>query len=318
MTLKSRVALIVSGFLIFLVLAPAIVLTAQGYYFDFENYQLVRTGTLTVKTDPRGAIVTANGSRLGDTPLAKRFFLPGEYRVEVDKPGYQPWRKFIAVNEQRVASLPRGTEKIFLVLLNPEVKSAVATTTSTLLSPTEQNSESLYFISPEDRRLMAKNTDGTATPILEDPLPKANKEKIVSTPQKQIFLLLDDTLFQVTETLLEINHGVTYAAWDPEAEALVYSGAYEIWLYRPLAQSGNELITRLAGGINSPVIFRSQIGYFFFASGNKIVALEYDPQGQPNQYLLVETKTENPQFSVNSDGDELTYLDAGELVTLKI
>lgn len=319
MTLPKRFFLIFCGFIIFVILAPALVFAARGYYFDFHNRRLVKTGTLIVKTEPRGADVLANGKRLGATSLVKRFVRPGPYFLTVQKSGFRTWQKGVIVHEQRVTSLPRSGEKIFLFLETPEVKSDTPTTTITLLpEPPQPALDSAYFISPETNELLVKKETADTVPLLPNPLPKFTNHKIIVTEQKQIFLILDDLLYQVTNTLFKINSNVTYANWNEDDQALVYGNNHEIWIYQPLSKTSNELVTRISSNITSPAVLRNRIGYIFYATEGKIIALEHDDQGEPNQYALVETDNETVQFTINPDGDELTYLDSGSLIVLKV
>jgi hypothetical protein len=58
---------------------------------------LVGTGcvqrTLTVKSDPPGAIVSLNGVEVGRTPIQRDFIWYGVYDVELRKEGYEPLKK---------------------------------------------------------------------------------------------------------------------------------------------------------------------------------------------------------------------------------
>ena len=49
--------------------------------------------TLTVKSNPPGAIVSLNGVEVGRTPIERDFLWYGVYDVEVRKDGYEPLKK---------------------------------------------------------------------------------------------------------------------------------------------------------------------------------------------------------------------------------
>ena len=49
--------------------------------------------TLTVKSDPPGAIVSLNGVEVGRTPIERDFTWYGVYDVELRKDGYEPLKK---------------------------------------------------------------------------------------------------------------------------------------------------------------------------------------------------------------------------------
>src|SRR3989338_5935023 len=120
MTLRRRVFLIVSGTLVFIALGPLIILMAHGYRYDFKNGHLLVTGTLVIKTEPRGAQVSLNGQSIGDTPVARRFLTPNEYLVEITKSEYHSWRKRINIFERQVTFLPDQNTKINLLLGTPQ------------------------------------------------------------------------------------------------------------------------------------------------------------------------------------------------------
>ena len=87
---------------VFVVVAPSLVLYAQGYRLNLPlepgKKLIVMTGGLFIKTNPKQADVLINGSLSGQTDF---FFgsalvenlLPRQYRVEVKKDGYQTWER---------------------------------------------------------------------------------------------------------------------------------------------------------------------------------------------------------------------------------
>ncbi|MBI4134128.1 MAG: hypothetical protein HY475_01750 [Candidatus Terrybacteria bacterium] len=101
-----------------LIAAPAIVLRAAGYRFDFPRLRLVETGAISVHALPPGAEVRVEATRdLNIPPITKRtsalssnlFFpnlLPGEYRIVVDRAGRAAWQKTATVEEKKTSSFP--------------------------------------------------------------------------------------------------------------------------------------------------------------------------------------------------------------------
>src|SRR3989338_2859603 len=116
MTLRRRIMLIISGIAVFTALGPLIVLMAHGYRYDFDDGNLVVTGTLVIKNEERGATVELNDTKLNDTPVTKRFLTPDKYEVEITKNGYRTWRKRVNIYERQVTFLPSQNEKISLLL----------------------------------------------------------------------------------------------------------------------------------------------------------------------------------------------------------
>jgi hypothetical protein len=52
---------------------------------------------LHVRTDPPGADVTVNGERIGRSPTTWRFTQYGDALVEVEKPGFEPAQRVVAL-----------------------------------------------------------------------------------------------------------------------------------------------------------------------------------------------------------------------------
>jgi len=125
---------------VFVVVAPSLVLYAQGYRLNLPlepgKKLIVMTGGLFIKTNPKQADVLINGSLSGQTDF---FFgsalvenlLPRQYRVEVKKDGYQTWEKNLSINEKEV------TEARNITLFPAEIgfSAAEKNVDSILLSP---------------------------------------------------------------------------------------------------------------------------------------------------------------------------------------
>lgn len=83
--------------LLFLVLAPAVVLYAVGYRVDVTNWSVYRTGIFVVASTPRGARVSINGELAGYTPMRIEHLRPDTYTVAVDRDGYGRWQKQLTI-----------------------------------------------------------------------------------------------------------------------------------------------------------------------------------------------------------------------------
>ena len=84
MTLTKRYALITVCVIIFLIIAPVLVLGIQGYIYDFENKKLVRTGIIVIQTEPKDVEVKIEGNnstRLRHKSGTVRFLIPGDYEI---------------------------------------------------------------------------------------------------------------------------------------------------------------------------------------------------------------------------------------------
>lgn len=119
MTRKSRYLLLLFGFLIFIVVAPAVVLYVRGETFDFKTRSFVQTGILAVRTDPSSVNVYLNGklkqTKAGDI----KFLAPGSYDVSLKQNGYFDWHKRLNVLAGQVAWASPPYGQITLLLKNP-------------------------------------------------------------------------------------------------------------------------------------------------------------------------------------------------------
>jgi hypothetical protein len=55
------------------------------------------SGTIVIRTIPDGVTIDINGTRLGRTPWNRKGFLPGLYRVKLDKQGYRSFQRTVRV-----------------------------------------------------------------------------------------------------------------------------------------------------------------------------------------------------------------------------
>jgi len=98
MTLKTRRILYSFFVILFLVIAPPLVLYTAGYRYDFEYKRLVETGSLVVRSDPEDALIFLNGELLEErTPTIINTILPGKINLLIEKEGYLPWEKEIEI-----------------------------------------------------------------------------------------------------------------------------------------------------------------------------------------------------------------------------
>jgi len=88
----------------FFITAPAVILRARGYRFDFDRGVFVYSGSITIKSNPQNINVLLNGE-LNESKKLDRInnssqisgLLPGEYDIKVTYPGFRTWDKKIPV-----------------------------------------------------------------------------------------------------------------------------------------------------------------------------------------------------------------------------
>jgi hypothetical protein len=86
--------------IIFILIAPVIVMRAKGYRFDFHRGVFVYSGTITFKSNPQDIAVTLNGKKDESKKLDKinssynvSGLLPGTYEMAVTGNDFQAWSK---------------------------------------------------------------------------------------------------------------------------------------------------------------------------------------------------------------------------------
>ncbi|MFA4871862.1 MAG: PEGA domain-containing protein [Patescibacteria group bacterium] len=99
MNLLYRRVTYITFIIIFLILAPLIVLYAQGYRFNLKRGKIQKTGILIVSSAPRAAAIYLNGKLVEkkDTPARIERLLPGDYEIKLTKNGYHDWNKKLPI-----------------------------------------------------------------------------------------------------------------------------------------------------------------------------------------------------------------------------
>ncbi|HMR55527.1 MAG TPA: PEGA domain-containing protein, partial [Candidatus Doudnabacteria bacterium] len=111
----SRYLLIAIFFVIFLVMAPLIVLYITGKNLPFTDNSLRGTGILDVQSVPNGADVFLNGEDIGKTPKTTRFIPQGWHNVEVRAEGFRSWKKDLFIETGQVTYAGRVSDTVLLL-----------------------------------------------------------------------------------------------------------------------------------------------------------------------------------------------------------
>jgi len=125
MTQKKRNILFVIVTLFFFIFAPVVVFYSQGYRFDFNNFEIVKTGAFYFRVVPREAKISISFQDQLIVEKETSFFfgtlylenlIPREYKVIVSKDGYHSWEKNLDINPKKV------TEANNITLLPKEIE----------------------------------------------------------------------------------------------------------------------------------------------------------------------------------------------------
>lgn len=121
MNLRARRLLYITCIIIFIVVAPPLVLYTAGYRFDWEYRRLVETGSLVIKSNPEGAKVYLSGKlHSAVTPTIINDIMPGKINLEVKKDGFHDWQKNVSINPrvttfvENIKLFPKSTPQLVL------------------------------------------------------------------------------------------------------------------------------------------------------------------------------------------------------------
>lgn len=115
MKTTTRYSLIAFGIVIFLILAPLLILYVSGRTFNFDSRDTSTTGIFDAKSNPSGAKVYIDGKEHSSTPAIARFLNQGEYNITITKEGYYDWSKRLPIEAGQVTYAQVGVDEIQLV-----------------------------------------------------------------------------------------------------------------------------------------------------------------------------------------------------------
>ena len=103
---RLRRLVFIGFFLVFVIIAPIIILHTSGYRFDWLQKRLFKTSLISVNTEPRGATVVLNGViQSKKTPVFLSDLLPGTYSIQLTMNGFLPWQESVTVQSRRATVL---------------------------------------------------------------------------------------------------------------------------------------------------------------------------------------------------------------------
>lgn len=275
---KTRRALFYGSAIIFLVLSYLAVLIATGYIFDFKNFKFVKTGTLALKTDIRGANIYIKNKKVGAASaiygsFSKKYLLPGIYDVSIKKSGYYNWSKKVEIKSQEVTNFA----SIILIQENPA---------RGLLNSNDTENVSNELKSFEKEELEATKQ------ILNEFL-SLNKYKLtakVSPDRKKIAYFRDInelTVFwtenqefeprrkkEETQLIVRLSVPINNFFWFKDSEHLIYSTPDRVFLTELEPRGGINTFEILALNKDEKIIF-SKNKEIFFSAEDKIYSLKF-------------------------------------------
>ncbi|QQS23216.1 PEGA domain-containing protein [bacterium] len=157
----TRYLILVFIFIVFLALAPLIVLYVSGRNFSFNDFSN-GTGILDIQSEPSDAQVTLNGNPVDNTPSTVRFIKQGNYALEVKKAGYHTWRKELFIEAGKVTYAGHLNDSVKLL---PDQQ------------PVKITDGAVIAMQVVDNNLIYTQSNGTATVY------SLNEQKVTRTAQ---------------------------------------------------------------------------------------------------------------------------------------
>ena len=220
--------------IVFLFVAPTIIMYSQGYRFDIKKFQFVETGGIYIKALPEETNLYINDDYINKTSFFTRDILvqnliPDSYKIRVEKEGYYSWEKNLDISKRTVTeakyinlfkddisfnSISKNIEEIypynneFLLLTSEnELLSYDQKTIESFLSTnkTPNNIESISF-SPSKEKALINTTTGLYY-LLNIKEKSVNLMRSISNEAKNVNFSFDEKglIYQLNGSVYEIK-----------------------------------------------------------------------------------------------------------------
>ncbi len=158
---------------LFALVAPTVVLFAQGYRFNLENNIFIHSGSITIKSWPKDINIYIDGEKQENANLnvingsnTINGVKPGKYKLTCSKPGYLDWEKEIEVHSG--ISTEFWNVLLFPEKNNPEI---IPFDTSDkieqiFLSPNDNDELILFSKNDSERKIYLLNTKNSESKLL--------------------------------------------------------------------------------------------------------------------------------------------------------
>jgi WD40 repeat protein len=164
MKLKNRKIVGYLLMLVFVLAAPAVLLYASGYRYNWHKHKVEKTGLIFVDTEPEGAVVAVDGERAKEvTPVTVPNLMPEEYRVTISLEGYLSWSKTLRVESGRTTFAKGVTllrDSLPQLIKDKDIVEAAFSNDGTAVAYMSEDNEwnelSLFDIRTDDEILLAR------------------------------------------------------------------------------------------------------------------------------------------------------------------
>jgi len=101
MNIKIRRLIYLFFILVFLIIAPILVMYTSGYRYNLQKGKIEQVGVLSINILPKDAQIFLNDDLMGkERPLRLPSLRPNYYQIKVTKDNYYPWQKTLEVKSQ--------------------------------------------------------------------------------------------------------------------------------------------------------------------------------------------------------------------------
>ncbi len=290
MSLQSRRILYSIFIIIFLLVAPILLLYTSGYRWNSYKNQIEKIGNLVIKTIPKKVTI-----QIGDiktekiTPWRFNNLIPNEYLVTVSQPDFHSWQKKLNVRSGETTF----AEHIFLFMKNVLSENILPQVTFW-----QYNKKLNVILYQQNEKLYLYNLLNDQTEKLfyfdqkiENISWSANNQNLfITTTDDVIFLNLQNNkdYYSLNNTLKYKNYKCKLS--NTQDNAILCQNEYELFKYNFIAKSKNLLLKETNGTLID-----------FYLSDNKIYYLQ-KKSSDNNIYLKIkhENKTEalNPDYQL--------------------
>lgn len=253
-----RKMLLFSSTVIFLAIAPLIVLYALGYRLNTSSIDPLPVSVLQIESQPIRATVQLNNADQGQTPQTISNVMPGPAIITVAKKGYESWSKSVTLEPGRVTEF----RDIRLFPAKPNVSIIASNIATMTLAPNRQllaaldQKNTLHLYDEEGVAIGAPLTLN-ATPL--DVLWSPDSASLLLTYRRSPAQVVSVSTRPQVKTLRAVPSSVSAIIWDPRipGRLLLVNRAQELWAYNHVSDSGEVLlgsVTALATTSRSIVV----------------------------------------------------------------
>jgi len=307
--------LIFYGFcILFVIIAPCILLYAQGYSFDWQKKTLIQTGALYIKSQPKNAIISVNDKIIRKTPCLIKHLKPNQYEVTVKLNGYYSWQKTLRVDSNLVTEAreilltPQSSIlELLPVPLSDQFK--ISNSGQQIISWQKDQSDTINYLDfSQYQQKQFKTTNLTIDQFNWSP----NNEKFL-IQQKDAWFLIDLTSQKTTQlNSRNPNQSINKIVWHPSNNNKIFFLQGTTLYQQDLATKN---LIKISDNIfdftiaNNSLFFFKEPGYFLYQtdlSGESVKQLTIRPILQNN--IQKANLVIGPNGQIALVADNLLYL----------